>query len=77
MPIWIVVLMLAAVIALVNRYLGLVATFVVIAGATLIHFRKSETNTSSAPMPYFVAHISSYDGHESHDWVSFRKRLEV
>ena len=57
MPIWLVVLMLAAVIALVNRYLGLAATFVVIAGATVIHFRKSETNPSSAPMPYLVAHM--------------------
>jgi hypothetical protein len=57
MPIWIVVLILAAVIALVNRYLGIAATFMVIAGATLIHFTKSETNPSSTPMPYLVAHM--------------------
>jgi hypothetical protein len=57
MPIWIIILILAAAIALVNRYLGLTATFAAIAGATFIHSRKSAINTTSAPLPYLVAHM--------------------
>jgi hypothetical protein len=55
-PGWIVVLGLAAAIALLNRYLALCATFIVIAVATLLHHRKSATNTS-ATLPYLAAHM--------------------